>query len=227
MPREKVLATIVALLERTQIRVGNEEYAKTNEHFGLTTLRADHADVAEAKVRFSFKGKSGVDHDVVLRDRRLARIISKLEAMEGQEFFHFQLPDGSIHKIGSGDVNRYIKEISEGDFTAKDFRSWAGTVIAAESLAKISASGQPMTKRGVAQAVKEVAAALRNTPLVARSNYIHPGILRTATEGTLPELPASDGSNDDGTLSATERKILRFLSSQEKTAMSSARSQSR
>src|SRR3979411_1037317 len=139
LPREKVLATVVQLLERTFIRIGNEEYAKENKSFGLTTMRNHHVEVKGSKLRFRFRGKSGVQHEVDMTDRHIAKIISKLQDLPGQELFQYVDDDGEVHDVTSQDVNDYLREITNEDFTAKDFRTWAGTVLAAIALQAVGA----------------------------------------------------------------------------------------
>jgi DNA topoisomerase-1 len=186
LPRQKVLAAIVRLLEVTLIRVGNDEYARTNKSFGLTTLRDRHVKFAGGKMRFEFKGKSGVSHSTGLNDRRLARIVKACQDVPGQRLFQFIGEDGQRHAVQSADVNAYIAEATGGGFTAKDFRTWAGTLSAAQVLLKAEAAkSEAEAKRTVAACVKEVASRLGNTPAVCRSSYIHPKVIDTFTEGSL------------------------------------------
>lgn len=188
MPREKTLAMIVRLLEETHIRVGNEQYAKENEHYGLTTLRNDHVDVSGATVHFHFRGKSGKDHAIDFRDRKLAKIIQKCQDLPGQELFEYLDENGQPHKIGSADVNAYLKEISGEDFTAKDFRTWAGTLLAAQALAECDAAQSPtQCKKTIAGVIKAVAKELGNTPAICRKCYVHPAILEAYADGSLLE----------------------------------------
>src|ERR1700741_3905445 len=155
LTREKVLATIVRLLERTLIRVGNEEYARANRSYGLTTLREKHVDVAGARVRFRFRGKSGKDHALDVRDRRVARVIRRLQDLPGQELFRYVDAEGAVHSIDSADVNDYLREITGADLTAKDFRTWAGTVLAARALAKLEAfASKTQAKRNIINAIE-------------------------------------------------------------------------
>lgn len=188
LPREKVLATVVQLLESTAIRVGNDEYAKENGSFGLTTLRNKHAKVQGSTVRFSFRGKSGVRHAIDLQDRRLARIIRKCQDLPGQQLFEFADDDGTTHAIDSSDVNDYIRSISGEDFSAKDFRTWLGTVTCASLLAQLEAAEtQTERKQHLANAIKDVAKRLGNTPAVCRKCYVHPDVLDTYLEhGSMP-----------------------------------------
>jgi DNA topoisomerase-1 len=180
LPREKVLAIVVRLLEATLIRVGNEEYARENRSYGLTTLRSRHVDVHGAEVRFEFRGKSGKDHSVSVRDRRLARLVRRLQELPGQELFQYVDDDGVRHTISSDDVNAYMRTIAGQDFSAKDFRTWAGTVLSAVALRALDAcASEAEARRNVAQVVKAVAQHLGNTPTVCRACYIHPRVLET------------------------------------------------
>lgn len=183
LPREKVLATIVQLLETTAIRIGNDEYAKENNSFGLTTLRNKHAKISGSLVRFSFRGKSGVAHAVDLRDRRLARIIRQCQDLPGQQLFEYVDDNGETHAVDSSDVNEYIRSISSGDFSAKDFRTWAGTVTCATLLAqKHEAETETERKTYVASVIKDVAKRLGNTPAVCRKCYVHPDVVESYME---------------------------------------------
>src|SRR5579872_3716548 len=183
LPREKVLATIVQLLETTAIRVGNDEYAKDNNSFGLTTLRNKHAKVDGSTVRFSFKGKSGVRHALDLRDRRLARIIRQCQDLPGQQLFEYIDDDGETRSVDSSDVNDYIRAISGEEFSAKDFRTWVGTVSCAMLLAQEhEAQTQTERKAYVTGAIKDVAKRLGNTPTVCRKCYVHPDVVEAYME---------------------------------------------
>ena len=190
MPREKVLAAVVRLLEETTIRVGNEEYKKENDSYGLTTMLNKHAKVEGSCVRFSFKGKSGVKWSIALRDKPLAKVIRAAQDIPGQELFGYLDEQGSAHDVGSHDVNDYIKEVAGGDFTAKDFRTWVGTVQAALLLAEEAyAETQSERKHRLNEVIKQVAARFGNTPAVARKSYIHPEIIEAYTEdGTIGQL---------------------------------------
>jgi DNA topoisomerase I len=175
LPREKVLATIVRLLELTLVRVGNDEYAKTNKSYGLTTLLERHVRVDGSTVRFRFRGKSGRTHDVDVRDRRLANIVRKLVEIPGQDLFEYIDDEGQAHAVRSQDVNDYLREISGGDFSAKDFRTLAATVLCAATLADFEASKtQKEARDNVAAVVSAVAERLGNTPTVCKKAYIHP-----------------------------------------------------
>jgi DNA topoisomerase I len=205
VPRTKVLAAVIKLLEETSIRVGNEEYAKQNRSFGLTTMRDRHAKFEDhgKTLRFEFKGKSGVKHTVKLSDRRLARVVKQCQDIPGQELFQYLDDDGQRHAIESSDVNQYLREISGGDFTAKDFRTWNGTVLALRYLRICEKpSSATLGKRQVSSAIKNVAAELGNTPAVCRKAYVHPVVLNAYMDGSLePEasvgIPPSDGLTDE------------------------------
>lgn len=184
LPREKVLATIVKLLEKTMIRVGNEQYAQENQSYGLTTLLNKHVDVGSTKVKINFKGKSGQFHSIELEDRRLARLIGKLQDLPGQDLFQFIDDNDNLHGIDSADVNEYIQEAAGAEFTAKDFRTWRGTILAALLLAGCErAKSERENKKLITQIVKEVAAELGNTPTVCRKCYIHPVVIDNFLHG--------------------------------------------
>jgi DNA topoisomerase I len=184
LSRAKVLATVVRLLETTLIRVGNEEYVRANKSFGLTTLRARHVDVNGAELRFAFRGKGGKEHAVGVRDPRVARIVRRLQELPGQEVFQYLDADGSRRTIDSADVNAYLHEITGEDFTAKDFRTWAGTVLAALALAEVREFATPReAKRNVVRAIDRVAARLGNTPAICRKSYVHPEVLQAYLDG--------------------------------------------
>jgi DNA topoisomerase I len=188
LPREKVLATVVQLLERTFIRVGNEEYAKENKSFGLTTLRNRHVDATATKLRFSFRGKSGKEHEVDVTDRRLAKIIRQLQDLPGQEVFQYLNEKDERRKVTSEDVNDYLREITGNDFTAKDFRTWAGTVLAAIALnAQEAFENKSQAKKNVKDAISAVAKILGNTPAVCRKCYVHPAVLESYLDGAMIE----------------------------------------
>ena len=186
LPREKVLATIVRLLETTYIRVGNEEYARTNKSYGLTTMRNRHVKVRGSKIQFHFSGKSGVEHTIDLNDARLARIVKSCSDLPGYELFQYVGEDGLPHTVGASDVNEYLHEMTGQHFTAKDFRTWAGTVLACVMLKEFEAYGSATeAKRNVVQAIKKVAAELGNTPSVCRKAYVHPAVLECYMSGVL------------------------------------------
>lgn len=186
LPRAKILATVIQLLEKTFIRVGNEEYAKENKSFGLTTMRNRHIEVKGTKVRFRFRGKSGQEHDIDTEDRRVARIIRRLQDLPGQEVFQYLDPEGERHQVTSGDVNEYLHEITGEEFTAKDFRTWAGTVMAAMALqAQDAFENKSQAKKNVKDAITAVARVLGNTPAVCRKCYVHPAVLESYLDGNL------------------------------------------
>jgi DNA topoisomerase-1 len=186
LTREKVVATVVALLERTLIRVGNEEYAKENSSFGLTTLRDRHVRIEGNSVRFHFRGKSGQMHEITLEDKKLARIVRECRDLPGYELFQYPDEFGEIHSVDSSDVNGYLREITSEDFTAKDFRTWAGTVQTALTLAATGrAETQTEAKRNIVQAIKETAARLGNRPATCRNYYVHPVVLEAYMDGSL------------------------------------------
>ncbi len=186
LPREKVLATVVRLLETTFIRIGNVEYARDNESFGLTTLRNRHVQLDGATVKFHFRGKSGQNHDIKLQDRRVARIVRQCQDLPGFELFQYVDETGSRHTIDSCDVNAYLQEITGSEFTAKDFRTWAGTVQSALALAQIGEySSDSECKRNIVAAIKYTAQRLGNKPATCRKYYIHPTVLESYTDGTL------------------------------------------
>ena len=186
LPREKVLAAVVRLLETTLIRVGNDEYARTNRSYGLTTMRDRHVEVDGASVRFRFKGKSGVRHEIGFDDRRLARIVERCQDLPGQELFQYLDAEGQVHDVGSDDVNAYLREVVGEAFTAKDFRTWAGTVLASLALQEYEVfDGQAQAKKNVVRAIEAVAERLGNTPTVCRKCYVHPAIIDAYLDGTM------------------------------------------
>ncbi|MBD2091788.1 DNA topoisomerase IB [Microcoleus sp. FACHB-1515] len=189
LPKQKVLATVLRLMELTRIRVGNEEYAKTNNSFGLTTMQDEHVDISGSTVRFQFRGKSGVEHDIEVRDRRLANIIKRCRDIAGQELFQYIDDNGDRQSIDSGDVNEYLKEVTGQDFTAKDFRTWAGTVLAARELHGLGeCSSQTEAKKALVQAIKTVSQHLGNRPATCRKYYVHPTILDCYLDGSLCQI---------------------------------------
>jgi DNA topoisomerase I len=186
LPRHKVLATIVRLMEATLIRVGNEEYARENHSYGLTTMRNKHVEVEGSSVTFKFQGKSRVRHTVDIQDRRIAKIVQRCQDIPGYELFQYVDKEGNHHTIDSADVNDYLREVSGQDFTAKDFRTWAGTVLACTVLQEFEAfESQTQAKKNVVQAIKDVAARLGNTPSVCRKSYVHPVVLDTYFSGAM------------------------------------------
>jgi len=186
LSREKVLAAVVRLLETTLIRVGNDEYARLNRSFGLTTLKNRHATVTGTRVRFRFRGKSGRQHEVGIRDRRLAAVVRRCQDLPGQELFQWVDDDGESHDVASDDVNDYLREISGIDITAKDFRTWAGTVLAYRALRALApGTDDRSSRKNVVEAVRFTSDRLGNTPAVARRSYVHPAILDAYMDGSI------------------------------------------
>ena len=212
LSREKVLAAVVCLLEQTLIRVGNEEYSRLNQSFGLTTLRDGHAKIRGAKVEFHFRGKSGKEHSVCINDRRLAKIVKRCRDLPGDELFQYIADDGTRHTIGSADVNEYLRTISGEDFTAKDFRTFAGTVIAALALAECGpCSSATSAKKQIVAAIKHASERLGNTPAVCRKCYVHPGIFEAYQRGRVVPRVALAGARARVALRAEEKAVLAFL----------------
>lgn len=189
VPREKVLAAVVRVMEKTLIRVGNDEYAKTNKSFGLTTLRDHHARIhhSRKKVVFAFRGKSGVEHEIDLADARLADVVKRCQDLPGQELFQYEDDDGRVKDVGSVNVNDYLREITGEAFTAKDFRTWAGTVLAAKALKELRSESGTELKRNMVQAIETVAERLGNTKAVCKKCYIHPAVLQSYIDGDLAD----------------------------------------
>jgi DNA topoisomerase-1 len=212
-PHTKILATVVKLLEETSIRIGNEEYRRKNQSFGITTLLNRHARVNGRSVRFEFTGKSGKEHRVKLNDARLARIVKQCQEIPGQRLFQYIGDDGERHSIESSDVNDYLRQISGSDFTAKDFRTWNGTVLALRYLRACEApTATPITgKRLVTGAIKSVAQNLGNTPAVCRKAYVHPVILNAYLSGILAPHAAVAEVNADSGLTDEEQYSLNLL----------------
>lgn len=213
LPREKVLATVVHLLETTMIRVGNPRYARENKSYGLSTLKTRHVAVEGSELKFRFTGKSGKQWRLSLRDRRVARIVRAVQELPGQHLFQYLDLEGTPHEITSGDVNRYLKEVSETDLTAKDFRTWTGTVLAAVALNEMGKPGSAAAgTRKVKTAVEAVSDILGNTATVCRKCYIHPEIVEAYLAGELALrviVPAKDARPTD--LVPEEQAVLRFL----------------
>ncbi len=212
LPRERVLAAVVRLLDIALIRVGNREYARQNRSYGLTTLRRRHLDVAGSDLRFEFRGKSGVEHRVRLRDRHLAAVLRHCQDLPGQDLFQYVDAEGSRQSVGSGDVNDYLREAAGGEVTAKDFRTWAGTVLAA---CELRAAGVPESERAgrrqVVEAIATVARRLGNTPAVCRRCYVHPDVLDAHADGSLLVLRVAATRAQSGWLRPEERAVLRLL----------------
>jgi DNA topoisomerase-1 len=214
--RERVLATVVRLLDTTYIRVGNEEYARENKSFGLTTMRERHVEVEGSRMRFEFRGKSGKQHSVELTDRRVARVVTHLQDLPGQQLFQWKDEEGELHGVESDDVNAYIREASGDDFTAKDFRTWGGTVLAAWALQELGEyASQTEAKRNVVAAIEAVARDLGNTPAVCRRCYVHPEVISAHLDGRLVknlERRAEEKlASSLGELSSREAAVLAFL----------------
>jgi DNA topoisomerase-1 len=232
LPREKVLATVVQLLEKTLIRVGNEEYARTNEHFGLTTLRDKHvrfkgSGAAPAAVHFEFRGKSGVERALDLHDKRLAKIIRDCQELPGYDLFQYIDETGVQRDVTSQDVNDYLREITAKggapgqDFTAKDFRTWAGTVLAARALREFEpATSERQAKKNIVQAVESVSKMLGNTRAVCRKCYIHPAILNAYLDGSLVQTVQRRAAEVKSKIQLTgeESAVLSFLQKRLKRA---------
>ena len=210
LPKEKVLATVVELLEVTNQRIGNAEYARANRSFGLTTLRNRHALVAGSRLRFRFRGKGGRIHEVGVRDRRLARIVTACQDLPGQELFQYLDERGEARPIGSADVNEYLRVAARADISAKDFRTWAGTLLAFRALRSSVESSRPAPRRSVGLATALVADALGNTPAVSRQSYIAPVVIDAYVAGQLRRARASTRRRGPG-LAADRREELDLI----------------
>jgi DNA topoisomerase-1 len=215
LPRTKVVAAVVQLLEKTLIRVGNDEYARDNNSFGLTTLRTGHARISGSTIRFRFKGKSGKFHDVAFSDARLARLVKRCQELPGRELFQYLDDDGKVQDIGSADVNEYLRVVMGREFTAKDFRTWTGTVLAARALHQMREFGsETQAKKNILLAVDAVAGMLGNTRSVCRKCYVHPAIIDAYLDRTLAAgLSARAGRRPASphALSRTETAVLALL----------------
>jgi DNA topoisomerase I len=212
LPREKVLAVVVRLLETTLIRIGNVEYAHDNNSFGLTTMRDKHVNVNGSKVHFEFKGKSHQKHSIDLQDKRLARIVKQCRDIPGQDLFQYYDENGTHQSIGSADVNAFLREITGEDFTAKDFRTWGGTVLAVSTLCNLEpAEDDKQAQKNIVQAVKEVAQHLGNTAAVCRKYYISPMILDAYKEGALLSAWERHQKHTKSTLSPEEMTVMELL----------------
>ncbi|WP_309675829.1 DNA topoisomerase IB [Pseudomonas sp.] len=187
--RDKVMATVITLLDATLIRVGNTQYARDNRSYGLTTLRNRHVEVNGNAILFQFRGKSGVEHQITVKDRRLARIIKRCLEIPGQNLFQYLDENGERHTVSSSDVNSYLQTLTGADFTAKDYRTWAGSALALAVLRELQWESESDAKRHVVEMVKNVAKQLGNTPAVCRKCYIHPAVLDGFLLGALAELP--------------------------------------
>jgi DNA topoisomerase I len=214
LPREKVLATVVQLLEATLIRVGSDEYARQNKSYGLTTLKTRHVEVNGSELRFNFKGKSGKVWRLGIRDRRIAKVIRACQDLPGQELFQYVDEGGETRDVTSSDVNAYLREISGEDITAKDFRTWHGTVLAAMALQEFEKfDSQAGAKKNIKEAIQHVAARLGNTPTICRKCYIHPEIFTAYQDGSLRRAlnRKISGRRSRTGLSVAERSVLEFL----------------
>jgi DNA topoisomerase-1 len=220
LPRAKVLAAIVKLLDCTFIRVGNDEYAQSNQSYGLATMRDHHVKVSGAKIQFEFRGKSRVEHAISLEDRRLARIVKRCQDLPGYELFQYVDADGSRVRIEASDVNDYLRDIAGAELSTKDFRTWAGTVLAASALVRFPHPGTDAGgKRQVVKAIEEVARLLGNTKAVCRKCYIHPTVIDAYSDGSLLRfLDRANGRNGrkgKSELSSRETAVLAFLQQQQ------------
>jgi DNA topoisomerase-1 len=212
LPREKVLAAVVRLLEETCIRVGSDEYARQNRHFGLTTLLDRHVAISGSQLRFHFRGKSGKEHVVGVRDPKLAQVVRNCQEIPGQRLFQYLGEDGERHAIGSGDVNDYLRALAGSDFTAKDFRTWAGTTLVTAALIAADApSSATAGKRQIVAAIDGAADRLGNTRSVCRSSYVHPAVLDAFQEGWLQTPPRVLRARTPRGLDRLEIATLRVL----------------
>ena len=220
LPRERVVAIVIRLLEATLVRIGNSEYARTNHTYGLTTLREQHLEVEGARLRFSFTGKSGKHHDIMLRDRRMSRLVRRLQELPGQDLFRYLDDTGRAQTVTSADVNDYLRAITGQPFTAKNYRTWAATSLAAWMLrATPPAGSESATKRQINAVIRKIAQRLGHTMVICRKSYIHPAIFTAYMSGELATLlPALETAAEDGdpwpALAAREADLLRFLHSQ-------------
>ena len=216
LPRNKVLATVVQLLERTFIRVGNEAYARENKSFGLTTMQDRHVDVKGSQLRFRFRGKRGIKHQIDLTDRRIAKIVSKFQDLPGQELFQYVDDEGEVRDITSQDVNDYLREVTGQDFTAKDFRTWAGTVLAAMALSVLDPfETKKQARANIKDAIRTVSKLLGNTPVICRKCYVHPAILEAYLNGNsiegLKQKAEEAVTQNRYDLRSSETAVLNFL----------------
>jgi DNA topoisomerase-1 len=216
LPREKVLATVVRLLERTFIRIGNDEYARQNKSFGLTTIKDRHVTVRGEHLRFRFRGKSGRQHEVDMRDGQVAKIVSKLQDLRGQELFQYIDENGEIRDVRSQDVNDYLREITNEDFSAKDFRTWAGTLLSALALnVQGGFETKAQAKANIKTAICAVAELLGNTPAICRKCYVHPAVVEAyLASARIPGLSQAMQKSGNRQLRSAEAAVLRFLRSQ-------------
>jgi DNA topoisomerase I len=238
LPREKVVATIVHLLETTLIRIGNDDYARQNKSYGLTTLRNPHVSVEGAQLRFRFKGKSGKAWQLQVRNRRVAKIVRACQDLPGQKLFEYLDENGEPREVTSSDVNAYLKEITGSEITAKDFRTWAGTVLAALALREFEqADSQATTKKNLRAAIEQVAHRLGNTPTICRKCYVHPDVLAAYIEGSLELKITEDATasqsaaalkpEEAAVLALLEKRLARTLASQLEESLADARRRAR
>ncbi|VVM95292.1 DNA topoisomerase IB [Pseudomonas fluorescens] len=206
--RDKVMATVITLLDSTLIRIGNSQYARDNRSYGLTTLRSRHVEINGSAIQFQFRGKSGVEHQITVKDRRLARIIRRCQEIPGQNLFQYLDENGDRHTVSSSDINGYLQTLTDADFTAKDYRTWAGSVLALATLRKLHWEPETDAKRHLVEMVKNVARQLGNTPAVCRKCYIHPAVLDGFLLGDLAQLPRTRARKG---LSAEEVGLAIFL----------------
>ena len=214
LSRRLVLATAVRVLDRTLMRIGNEEYAKQNQSYGLTTLLAEHIETGSRRVRFSFRAKSGKIFNAELADRRVVAILRRLEGLPGQYLFQYLDEKGEAQRITSDDVNAYIREAAQGNFSAKDFRTWAATVLAVTSLLQLEPASSPTAvKKNIAHAIRGASQRLGNTPAVCRASYVHPEVLESYRDGSLVSLASKlkEEEAEESGLSPHESEVLRFL----------------
>ena len=219
LPRVKVLAAVVWLLDTTAIRVGNEEYAKENGSFGLTTLRNQHVDISGSKIYFHFRGKGGKEHTVSVQNRQLARIVKRCQDLPGHELFEYVDDNGQLSTVESADVNEYLRQVSGSGFTAKDFRTWAGTVFAMDALKGLGeAENQTKAKKNIGQAIEVAAEHLGNTKTICRKCYVHPAVIDSYLEGSLLtslSLQQVEPAADTAGLRPEEAHVLQFLKQQQ------------
>jgi DNA topoisomerase I len=206
-PRERVLAAIVKLLEHTLIRVGNDEYARENHSYGLTTLQTRHVKVSGAEIQFEFRGKGGIHHDITVNHPELAKVVKQCQSLPGRDLFQYRDEEGTCHAISSADVNTFLRDISGEDFTAKDFRTWAGSVYALSELRKLNGATGREAKKGTVAIIKAVAERLGNTPAVCKKSYIHPALLEAHGAGLL----GAGRMNGHGGPRVDEAEFLSFL----------------
>ena len=211
--RRRVLATVIYLMETTFIRIGNEEYARENRSYGLTTMRNHHVAINGSAITFKFRGKSGIRHSIDLHDRRLAKIIQRCQDLPGCELFQYIDPEGEPQTIDSADVNEYIREISHQDFTAKDFRTWAGTVLALVALREFEIfESETQAKKNIVKAIKHVAMNLGNTPYVCRKCYVHPAVLECYLKGRMAANHSrSPAQRSPSSLRPAEKALIKLL----------------